>query len=78
MYRKLAGRLVASTWVIPKYNFLHSKRIVLKFDDIVEAHRNLIGLSNAIHPGRIDDFNKFEKEIALKLKFESIIEDLEI
>jgi len=49
--RQLASQLIATTHAIRGYKFWQSRRIVRHRDDVTEASRNLIGLSNSISEG---------------------------
>jgi len=54
IFRNLAAELVSRTQQIPSYQALSSLRIVINKKVIVEARKNLIGLSNGMWPGHDD------------------------
>ena len=49
--RKLSAELIASCLRIPFYDALSSWKLFPKMKQIVEAQKNLIGLSNSTHSG---------------------------
>ena len=49
--RKLAAELIASCRRIPFYDVLSSWKLFPKMEQILEAQKNLIGLSNSTHSG---------------------------
>lgn len=55
IFRNLAAELISRTQQIPSYQFLSFLRIVIDKKVIIEARKNLIGLSNGMWPGH-DDF----------------------
>ncbi len=66
--RKLASELMSKTAVIPCYGFWSFLRVVPRFSDIRDTHRNLIGLSNGVfNTGNSGDNAKCVEEIKAAL-----------
>ena len=71
--RQQASQLMARTHVIPWYKLWQLLRIVPKHTDVIEASRNLIGLSNSIHQGDPMVNNDRRKEIEKRLRIKTDI-----
>jgi hypothetical protein len=68
--RKLASELVAKTYVIKLYIIWESLKLVPKRNAIMEAHSNLIGLSNIVyekHVGMVKEAYEMRKNIERSL-----------
>jgi hypothetical protein len=70
--RQQAGQLMARTYLIRWYKFWQFLRIVKKREDILEAHSNLIALSNSVHRGEPRENNSMRKEIEKRLGIKCI------
>ena len=71
--RTLAARLRASALTLRWYRFFERVRLVLPRDNVIEASRGLIGLSNSLPPhpaGGIDGAERFRREVEAFLGIE--------
>jgi len=70
VFRQLASRLIARTHAIRWYKFWQSRRIVPQWDDVIEASRNLTGLSNSIREGDPRQNQRWAEQIRKGLHIE--------
>ena len=75
--RRLAVMLLAKKSMIRGYNFFEKINIVVTHENILIAHKNLIGLSNSIQKvepmdvqGNIKENRKMEKNIKIALNID--------
>lgn len=61
--RQQASLLIARTHIIKVVHFFEFLKLVLKRSAVIEASRNLIGLSNSIHRGNPSDNYNMRREI---------------
>jgi len=60
-FRKLGSQLCPKASIIPWFNIWELLRIVPKFQDVMEATSQLIGLSNSVHDVNVN-FNRSRRE----------------
>jgi hypothetical protein len=68
LFRQQAGRLMAKKKLIPWYKCLVKLRILASEENVVQIHRDLIGLSNSMMAGEYDDVKYFRENIIKNLK----------
>jgi len=71
--RLLASKLVATTHAIRLYGFWQSIGIIPRWADVIEASKQLIGLSNSIHRGDVLRNDGRRKEIRKRLRIETYV-----
>lgn len=70
--RKVATELMARSVVIPFYRIFEILHLIISKEDIVDAHRSLIGLSNSVISGNSKENREFRKSIIKALGCEEI------